>query len=296
MKKNYAKPTYIRHKISNVISVNSIVTIHYFEFGKNFDFHFEKHDLWEMVYIDSGEAKVETKNVSYTLNQGDVIFIKPNEIHKLCGNGIKSFNAFIITFGASLAGMDFFKNKKLSLPQGLKKYVALILNEGSNAFLLPKNDPYLVELKENPDAPVGSVQMIRSYLEQLLILLMRAEEKNSTNIFFDRENMENYIVVSVKKILKSNLYGRISADEICSELHYSRTYLSKLFKKSCRCTINTYYTEMKIKEAKKLICEDRYNFTQISEMLGFDNPHYFTRVFKRVTNMTPTEFYNSSKI
>ena len=49
----------------------------------------------------------------------------------------------------------------------------------------------------------------------------------------------------------------------------------------------------KIKEAKKLIREEQYNITQISYMLAFDNPHYFSRVFKRITNMTPTQYKNS---
>ncbi len=296
MEKGYIKPTYIRHKISNVITVTRIVTIHYFEFGKNFDFPYETHDFWEMIYIDSGKAEVLTKKENYVLKQGDAVFLKPNQMHKICGNGINSFNAFVISFGTNSAGMDFFRNKILKIPQELKKYIALILEEGGNAFILPKNDPFMVELKEKENAPVGSLQMIRSYLEQLLVLLLRSEERNFSDIFFSKENMENHLVVSVKNILRDNLYGRVTVEEICNTLHYSRTYLSKIFKKNCGFAINSYYNEMKIKEAKKLICDGKYNFTQISELLGFDNPHYFARVFKRITNMTPTEYRSSSAI
>jgi len=51
----------------------------------------------------------------------------------------------------------------------------------------------------------------------------------------------------------------------------------------------------KIQEAEKLISEKKYNFTQISDMLSFDNSHYFSRVFKRISGMTPTEYKNSVK-
>lgn len=42
-----------------------------------------------------------------------------------------------------------------------------------------------------------------------------------------------------------------------------------------------------------MIREEKYNFTQISNILCFDNPHYFTTVFKRITNMTPGDYKKS---
>ena len=52
----------------------------------------------------------------------------------------------------------------------------------------------------------------------------------------------------------------------------------------------------KIKKAKNLIREGNLNFTEISDTLSFDNPQYFSRVFRRVTGMSPTEFKNSLDI
>jgi YesN/AraC family two-component response regulator len=80
---------------------------------------------------------------------------------------------------------------------------------------------------------------------------------------------------------------------ICNELNYSRTYLSKIFKAATGYTILDYIILSKIREAKKLIREERYNFTQISDLLAFNNPHYFSAVFKNFTNMTPSDYKNS---
>ena len=44
-----------------------------------------------------------------------------------------------------------------------------------------------------------------------------------------------------------------------------------------------------------MIRENAYNFTEISEMLGFSTPHYFSTVFKKTINMTPSEYANSIK-
>ena len=51
-----------------------------------------------------------------------------------------------------------------------------------------------------------------------------------------------------------------------------------------------------IEEAKRLIRDSDLNFAQISEYLSFDNPQYFSRVFKNRTGMTPTEFRNRAHI
>jgi len=57
-----------------------------------------------------------------------------------------------------------------------------------------------------------------------------------------------------------------------------------------------YLILLKIEKAKQLIREKEFNFTQISDMLAFSNPLYFSRVFRRVTGMSPREYLNSVKI
>ena len=54
-----------------------------------------------------------------------------------------------------------------------------------------------------------------------------------------------------------------------------------------------YCSERKMKEAKKLIREGTYNFAQISNLLHFDTPQYFSKCFKKYTNMTPSEYMKS---
>ena len=52
---------------------------------------------------------------------------------------------------------------------------------------------------------------------------------------------------------------------------------------------------MKIDEAKKLISMKKYSVTEITSMLGFTSVHYFSRLFKQITDMTPTEYARSIK-
>ena len=188
--------------------------------------------------------------------------------------------------------MSFFKNKTAVVPAKLRKYISTIIEEANETFNSMATTDVKLEIKENP--PIGGQQMIRTHLEQFLIMLIRSEqETRDLRIFPSKESMENHIVSEMMHLIDEKLYSRISVEEICKTLKYSRSYLSKIFKSASGYTILEYILTQKVREAKKLIRKGSYNFTQISDMLAFDNPHYFSRVFKRITNMTPSEYKNS---
>lgn len=287
------KANYIKHKIANLITINKIVTIHYYELDKGFSFDGESHNFWEMVYVDSGNVEIMANSRLLSLKQGDVVFHKPNEFHTLRAAD-SAANVFVISFVCSSKSMDFFKNKNVPVPAKLKKYISAIIEEYNETFNYMSVSDVKLVIKENP--PVGGQQMIRTLLEQLLILFIRNEQDNrDLRIFPSKESMENHLVSQMMHIIEENLYNRITVEEICDNLNYSRAYLSKIFKASTGFTLLEYSLMLKIKEAKKLIRQENLNFTQISDLLNFDNPHYFSRVFKRITNMTPTEYKKSVK-
>ena len=98
------------------------------------------------------------------------------------------------------------------------------------------------------------------------------------------------MVSSAKHLLEDKTEELFRVNDLCIALGYSKSYLSKLFHEQTGTTLAAYAIETKIKRAKQLICEGNLNFAQISDKLSFDNPQYFSRVFKRVTGMSPTEF------
>jgi len=288
------KLNYIKHKIANLINITKIVTIHYYEFNKNFCYDGESHNFWEMVYVDAGNVKIKANSKEFHLKQGEIIFHKPNEFHTLETDNETAANVFVISFVCSSESMRFFKGKTMAVPLKLKKHISAIIKEYSQTFNSMATEDIRLELKENP--PIGGQQMIKTHLEQFLIMLIRSENNNhDLRIFPSKESMENHLVSQVIQIIEENTYNKISVDQICSKLNFSHTYLSKIFKTNTDYTILEYIHMNKIREAKKLIREERYNFTQISDLLVFDNPHYFSTVFKKYSNMTPTDYKNSVK-
>lgn len=295
MKKQYERPIYMKRKLDTVINVTRIVTMHYFEFHKNFVFAGESHDFWEMVYVDSGEVLITADKQEHVLKRGEMIFHKPNEFHTIASNHKTPANVFVISFTTGSKHMVYCENLKLLLPEQLRSYIKTLIREGQDTFELPFNNPQLRELMMKEQVPFGGLQLIRTTLEQLLILLIRMQEQQKENrtIFADKESMDNHLVNAVLEILNERIYDTVSLDEICRRLNYSRVYISRIFNQHCHCTIIEYYTRLKINEAKRLIRENNNSITRISELLCFNNPHYFSRVFKKVTNMTPREYLYS---
>jgi len=93
--------------------------------------------------------------------------------------------------------------------------------------------------------------------------------------------------------LEQNIYEKITIPDIARHTGKSESTVKQLFAKYADGGIMRYYKNLKIKEARKLIREGHYNMTQIANMLQFDSPQYFTKCFKEVTNMTPSEYKSS---
>ena len=288
---------YIEHKIVNIINIQKIVTMHYFKFDKNFSFEGENHDFWEMVYVDKGVLRVTANKKEIVLSQGECYFHKPNEFHMHRADGVSEPIFLVISFVCSSESMKYFNEKQVRVPIKLRSLISSIIDEGQKTFDMPFNNPNPRELCPLPFSIVGGQQMIRTYLEQLLILLLRDETTSeNSNIIASHGLVKEDVAKRMKTKLDETAYTDIKVGDFCKEMQYSKTYLSKIFLKNYGYTLNEYINKVKISEAKKLICEQKYNFAQIAELLCFRDPFYFSKVFRRVTGMSPSEYKKSIKI
>ena len=122
------KANYVKTDLKSVINVSKIVTIHYYEFDKNFVFEGESHNFWEMVYVDKGNVLVTSNETPVELSQGDIIFHKPNEFHSIKALN-SSPNFFVISFVSNSPVMEYFKGFSSRLDKTIKPFIAYIINE-----------------------------------------------------------------------------------------------------------------------------------------------------------------------
>ena len=282
--------------LKRVFNVNEIITVHYFEYEKDYFFIGEKHDFWELVYVDKGEIEIDMGDEKRSLTQGNIAFHQPNEYHNLRANGIVAPNLIVITFKCKSPSMDFFRKRILPLSDIEKHLLATIVQESMNSFSSPLENTFLTELTRKEISTFGSEQMIQLSLEQLLISLYRNFDITRINSTTLKRGIEQDLMSNALSYLNENISQKLSIKQISDSLGVSATTLKNLFKEQIGEGIMTHFAKMKIDIAKSLIREGNLNVSQISSYLGYDSVHIFSRRFKQLTGMSPTQYGKSVKV
>lgn len=277
-----------------VIHVEKIITIFYMELSKSFAYDGERHDFWEMVYIDKGEMICTADKNRFVLKSGEMTFHKPNEFHNLSGDNSVAPNVSIITFQCKSRAMRYFEGKIFKLDAQEKALLSMLFSEGLSCYrLMDERNPLLQKLVKIQSAPYGSSQMTKNLLEVFLIKLCRhtgvLTKKMRQSVVIDGVDVP-YQAKEIVDFLRGNIYNRITVQDVVRHTGKSESTVKALFALYRDNGIMQYYNSLKIKEARRLIREGRYNMAQISDMLHFDNPQYFSKCFKKFTNMTPREY------
>ena len=295
--------SYTSVELQDSLRIEALYTIHYFEYMSTFSFVGESHNFWEFLYVDKGEVQVTAGDSDFIIRKGDVLFHKPNEFHNVKATGQVAPNLVVISFAASGSAMSFFENKLLRVDEMERTLLADIITETRNCFSNRLDDPYLTRMQKKTVDVFGAEQLLHLYLEHFLIHLIR---RYSSPIVIKREmqkqppkttksRSDTDIFNRVSDYLEAHIGLRITIEQICRENLIGRSQLQKIFREKCSMGVIEYFSKMKIDAAKQLIRTNNLNFTQISEKLGYTSIHYFSRQFKKMTGMTPSEYASSIK-
>lgn len=280
------------------IHIDQLYTVHYFEYRSDFSYPGERHNFWEFQCVDKGSAKVQTDDDVHILNRGQVIFHRPNEFHNLTAVGQTAPNIVVISFECSSPCMEFFEKRILTLSDTERNLIGMIIAEARRCIASPLNDPYLQKMEIKTDSLFGSQQLILLYLQELLISMIRRHTLPQISMPVNRLPVPKNGSDIYNKIifyLEEHIREFVTIEDICHDNLIGRSQLQKLFREQHQCGIIEFFTEMKVEFAKQLIRENQLNFTQISDFLGYSSIHYFSRQFKKVTGMTPSEYSTSIK-
>ncbi len=284
--------------IHRLISIDNIITVHYFEYSKNYIFEGERHNFWEFLYVDKGHINVKARDTMYMLSKGQVIFHEPIEWHTVLANGESAPNLVVIAFECQSESMDYFKQRILSIDGHLHTYLGKIVAAAQATFSNNLNDPMLKKMDKRINTPTLSEQYIVMYLELFLLEILEnhanyeKEVKTSSSI---HEYMREDKLAIVINYLQENIHQPLTLEDICKSTLLSRSSLQKLFKDGTSHSVMDYFKAMKMDEIKRLIREENHNFTEIAELLGYSSIHYLSRIFKTTTGMTLSEYASSVK-
>lgn len=287
--------------LEDSVTINRIISVHYFQYMSDFSFPGESHDFWELVCVDRGEIDALAGDRRLTLKKGNILFHKPNEFHNVLTNGKVSPSLVVIGFECHSPAIKSFEEQLMSVQDTEKELMAQIIVEARNTFSGRLDDPYQEELIFNSEPlTFGSAQLISHYLEQLMIHLYRRYFSYSLPVrssrFLAEASSGNDTYNRIVRYMEEHLGERMTIDRICRDNLVGRSQLQKLFRDTKGCGVIEFFSMMKIDTAKQMIRDNQLNFTQIADRLGYNSIHYFSRQFKQITTMTPSEYATSIRL
>lgn len=293
---------YVQTELKKEFVIDSIVTVHYFEYTKDFVFRGEKHDFWEFLYVDKGQVSVCQDDIWYTLNTGEIIFHKPNEFHAIRSVGKESINLVVISFSCSSPAMHFYEKRIGMLNKTERQYISVLIQEAKNAFSTPLNLPSVEQVLPRTDATFASQQMISLYLELFLISFYRNEHHethHSTDFHYTEvpllETERDSRFDEICHYMEFRICEKLTVADLTKHFSVSRSLLQALFHEKTGSGIMDYFARMKIKRAKELIRDENMNLTEIAYFLSYGSLPCFSKQFKKITGMSPLAYASSVK-
>lgn len=111
-----------------------------------------------------------------------------------------------------------------------------------------------------------------------------------------RKTYKAHVITNVQKYINNHITEKLSLNEVAGIFGLSPNYLSILFKKNCRLGFSEYIAQAKINKAKSLLLEQDMKIYEAADQLGFESAFYFSKVFKKVTGLSPREYIQQNTI
>lgn len=285
------------------LEVDAFYSVHYFQYMSSFYFPGEQHDFWEFVCVDKGEVLIGAGENTYRLKTGEIAFHEPGEFHWVKATGEIAPNLVVISFSSSSEMMEFFRKKVFTLSNGERRVIADLIQEAKQCLKGRLDDPYQKELIMDEAAAPGSLQLMALYLKQFLLLLYRRNCEKAWDAPFrmpvyektSKKNYEEELFAKITSYMKENIGQKLNLEKICQDNLIGKAKLQKIIHQKTGLGVIDYFVFLKIETAKEYIRNEKMNFSQIAEVLGYSSLHYFSRQFKNITRMTPTEYASSIK-
>ncbi|MHB8063362.1 MAG: helix-turn-helix domain-containing protein [Ruminiclostridium sp.] len=131
------------------------------------------------------------------------------------------------------------------------------------------------------------LELSNLYTLELLSLMSRNMYERGLDLPIMNEQIQNVI-----ELIHKNSQSKQSINEYAKSCNMSTCWFIHSFKAYTGMTPQQYITDIRINKAKELLLYSSFNITEIASIVGYDNPFYFSRVFKKNTDLPPREYRN----
>ncbi len=240
------------------------------------------HDTCELLYVAGGEGQIIIGEKTYHLKKGNLVIINPYIFHEEKTSKDKPLQ------------LIFLSMRNVSLP-GLK--INHLIDDETCPVIDCGNykrhmDTYFRELLVETTNQIEYYQHItKSLLIAIIILSLRI-------ISIGNRSSQEEIVLNCQKVkdyLDKNYTEPITLESLSDMVYVSKHYLSHMFKEQTGTSPIKYLTQKRIENACHLLKETKMSIKEISKSVGYENPLYFSQVFKNVVSLSPLDYRNNHK-
>lgn len=285
-------------------------------FGYNFSLlhvdHVQLNEKWNytnvispyyrIYYIDEGEGFVSTKQDKIKLEQGYLYIIPSFTLCHLFCNGYLS-QYFLHFFEESADNISLFENnrKVIKVPAcdmdiaGFKRLLQINpgrgINRSDNPTVYEKNTFYK-SYQELNNTVSDSV-----YFETHGIVIQLISRFLNSHRFKSRiSDPVPSKILDATRYIQLNLEENLTVNYLADRANLHQDYFSRLFFRYTGQRPLTYIHEKRIERAQYLIATTTLSYSEIAERTGFENPPHFSKIFKKVTSLTPGEYKKQNRL
>ncbi len=246
------------------------------------------HEFYQIVWFRRGKGTHRIDFVDYPVKDNTIFFISPGQIHAFDGN--EDYSGVIVLFNASFLVDEetsesvFLKYNVFNAYDSLPYYN--VSEEEAERLMLLVNEM-------NREYSLTGAFAHKDYMQYLvrlfLIRVQRSGERQEIPKLYV-SSVANRTFVRFRQLLEQNFHRAHTVKEYADMLNVSSRTLTKYVGQSAYRTPLQIINDRIILEAKRQLQHTSVSVKEIGYMLGFEDPSYFVKFFKRLTGMMPVEF------
>jgi len=251
------------------------------------------HDFYSIFWIESGEAIHATEFVEYSLKADTILFVPPGLKHRMYID--KSVGGTYILFNE-----DFIQyNSKNQVP--LNEY--RLFNNPDFKSLITVVPEKRGKLKSITEFILDEVGNTDDYSQDIVLNLLHLFLLESRRIFHqqyqtpksERDSTPDTTIIKFKQLIEENYTTEKNVSTYADMLNINPSCLNELSKRTTGITAGELIRNRVIDESKRLLYSSSRSGKEIAFQLGFDDPAYFSRFFRKYTGQTLKEFREHSR-
>lgn len=240
---------------------------------------FHSNESHELLHIISGRVELTYRNgTSYIAESGDTLFNVAGTEHKDVFGMDEELDIFYVSFNWE-HDEDFFTKVD---NHSFKTISSETSAEMKRLFDSMRYDPGCSEM----DRIVSCGRLMTILLLIYRDITSPVQKSNSSN-----ESKHRNLILKAKNYINRSFMKAISLEDAADHLQVSPFYLSRIFSRESDFSFVEYLTEVRIAEAKKLLLDGGYIVAEVARMVGYEDPNYFSRVFKRRVGCSPGKYH-----